>query len=337
MRRFCSSKDVDVFGSPWPNIRSAVRQVFSNNSSSTLWYSLMAPGNLVLGNDDGTKVTQSYATANMSAAETIDVLNSGFSNIKILLQALFSNTYSPFSFTMDLKPRGQSSSVETGTSIPSSSVGGNYSLLTNPAISENVGDLRVSMIPIDGSGFTLAFAYSPSNDPNIIGNVGGDSRFDTAECWRRDIVTQSNCFSLLYTAVHEFLHNFAMGHDNTANSVLRPFVSDTDSLANFPGGLLGSQEFFTVHKVYAGDPFVMGLGSRVISVLTGTAISNPSPTSLVILEGRLISIAVSARGYVWGTGRKDLVYFRSGITSNQPYGKDWTPATNHRWISRIWG
>jgi hypothetical protein len=282
----------------------------------------MAPGNTVEESTGGPIATVSYTTGNMSETVTIDVFQDAFAQISTLLESLFSRRYSPYIFTMNIHPRGVGI-VETGVTIPSSVYDGSgYPLLSGAADAENVGDLRMSMISLDGVGSTLAYAYSPSADPAVIGNVLADSRFDKDECWRVDTVSEYGCFSLLYVGIHEFLHSFAMGHDSTANSIMRPFVSTADSLINYPGGLVGTQEYFTVHKVYAGNPLVVALGSRDIYVLS-TSIMNPVPSGKIQLPGALIDVAVSAQGYIWGTGRDNLIYFRSGVTTASPTGTGW--------------
>jgi hypothetical protein len=315
------STAVHIIGRPCTYIQNAIRSSFKRDSDANVWYSFMAPGNTVRDEEGLEIITQSYESTD---CEVFDEIEEALSQISYLFKSLFSRTYTSNQFDLYLINRG-SNLIESGTSIPSDYYADAYSMQSGTAVTESVGDIRVSMVPVDGLGFTLAYAYTHGMGVNITGDVGGDVRFDHAENWRDDSdVHLDDRVSLGYVALHEFLHTFGMGHDSTPNSIMRPSISNEDSLVKlFPGGLTESPEFFTVHKAYAGTPLSVALGGRQIYRLDGTSIIDPHAESKQVWDGALDSVSVSPSGYVWGTGTNDLVWFRRGVSADTPFGDGW--------------
>lgn len=332
MQRQCSvSTDiisvpsVNIIGHPWTHLCMAIRSIFMRDSDAKLWYSFMAPENKVRDEFGPEITTRGFDSNGLTQLQTLAEMEKAFVEIADLFQKLFSRTYTTHTFKLNLLHRG-TTLIEKGTSIPSDYFAPAYPLLSGVAVAENVGDIRLSMVSGDGPGFTLAYAYTPSTNGSVIGDVGGDIRFDAAELWREDDdhTRSHDSFSLGYVTVHECLHAFGLGHDVAPNSIMNAVVKTSDSLHKlFPGGLEDSQEFFTIHKAYAGTPLAIALGKRRIYRLDGTSVTNPNPDSKQKWQGALHSVTVSPAGYVWGCGRRNFAWFRKKVSAETPFGDGW--------------
>jgi hypothetical protein len=313
-------EQLNVIGSLWVNLQVGIRQVFAGPSEAQLWYSFMLPGNNVREDTGDAIQTAVFATSTLTEAEVIEEFQRAFASISALFETLFSKTYSQNAFTFNLTPRADVG-FETGTNLSSDFFASSYSLTESLGKQDNVGDLRISMIPVDGEGFKLAYAYMPGRNPNVTGDIGGDSRFDQDEKWRLDVDPKPDHTSLQYVATHEFLHNLGMSHDVSPRSVLRPSVSMTESMCQFaPNGLRDCEEYFTVHKAYAGSPFIVALYKNAIYQVGGASNIDPIASFKIDWVGSLQSIGVSPAGYVFGTNSKSLIYFRTNISNESPYG-----------------
>lgn len=312
---------VNIIGNLWKNVEKAIRDVYKGESSAKLWYSYMLSGNYVREYSGSKITTTEFKTAELGEDQIFKEFADGFLAICRVFEQLFSKTYSPFTFKLDIVPRAGHDARERGVSFPSDYFENPVSLLSPEALAEGIGDLRIAMVPVDNEGFTLAYAYIPSTHPNVYSDIGGDSRFDKDERWRLDSQTKEGYISLKYVAIHEFLHNFGLGHDTSANSILRPSVDSSQSVNTlFPGGLRDSEEFFTLHKAYAGNPFIVGLNKQKIYRLSGVTKNDAVVTNAHKWKGSLKSISISPAGYVYGTNSKHNVYIRKGVSDDKPYG-----------------
>jgi len=319
-----SEEQLNVIGGLWKNIQQAVRRVHKKPSATQLWYSFMQAGNHIREDTGNLIETTGFETAGLTKEDVLMEFQSAFVAISDLFTAMFSKTYSPHAFVLNLLPRVPGGE-ETGIKLPSDFFFEPYSLLDGPGLEDNIGDLRVAMVPVNSEGFTLACAHTPSTNPAVMGDVGGDSRFDQAEQWRLDTETKSGHTSLKYVAIHEFLHNLGMGHDPSSHSFLRPAISTSESVHDLaPGGLLDSEEYFTVHKAYAGSPFIVGLHGDRIYRVSGSTNVDPIANYKRKWKGVLQSIAVSPSGYIFGTNKKHAIYFRKNISEIHPYGSGFT-------------
>lgn len=86
-------------------------------------------------------------------------------------------------------------------------------------------DIRISGIPMDGAGGTLAYAYFPP-PPNGFSTTG-DMFFDTAEPW--DIGFAGSGFSIFQVVAHELGHALGLDHTGVPNSLMNPFYSEAFS------------------------------------------------------------------------------------------------------------
>ncbi|XP_035685418.1 stromelysin-2-like [Branchiostoma floridae] len=94
-------------------------------------------------------------------------------------------------------------------------------LLTFTAI-DTVADIEIKFArgdhgddtPFDGSGHTLAHAFSPGE------GIHGDVHFDDAELWTVDSPMGTNLFMV---ALHEFGHSLGLNHSDNTDSVMYPW------------------------------------------------------------------------------------------------------------------
>ncbi len=85
-------------------------------------------------------------------------------------------------------------------------------------------DIRISGLPIDGSGSTLAYAYFPLLNSN---SLTGDMFFDTAETW--DIGFAGSGFSIFQVVAHELGHALGLDHTSVPGSLMNPFYTEAFS------------------------------------------------------------------------------------------------------------
>lgn len=272
-----------------------------------------------------------------------------------MVTQLFDRTYSPARFKLSLTTR-----VKKGLEKePSEPLGTEYSLEPGSvAALAGIGDIRVSYRALDGGGRTLAEAYFPEGDLNVLGNQGGDMVFDKAENWGFDHKLKSNETSAMYVALHELMHAFGMPHENIAQyrAVLAPFYNYGTSLKKlFTGRLLHqSQEALTMHGFLMGpdEALVLSNSGQVYHLDTrlyksmqpmdgkqscrSVSLSPSSAVYAVSDRGYLMRL-VSDRWYTLGKKRNDWVKVVAGArlvvldkkgrlwtrlnqTSKQPFG-----------------
>ena len=304
---------LSTLGTPWPQVTELVRKTLTGDPTAApvqLTHSVMLEGNSTVDSDGTRTVVAMPEDMQAQLALATQAWADAFA-------AAFSFTYVPRSLSVTIENR-----EETGITISSSVDEPDYSLTSGPAQEEGVGNFRAALVPIDGAGDVLAFAYSPSASL-AIGNVGADSRFDSSELWRDDGAATSGAFSALEVAVHELGHSFAMVHTTDPVSVMNATVTTADNFSRFPFGLQFTEDFLVLLKLYSGTPWAMGIDARSGQPVRvhERAITNPSGSvGATLLPGRTRSISVSPPGYFWRVLTNGTIQFGAGVDPSRPFG-----------------
>lgn len=323
---------VHTLGVPWNELLTAARDVFTANQTVTVWYSFMQSGNTV-EDDPGpgiSTVTIEGTSPVVSHTDFGNELTACLTEWKNLFEALFSQTLSEYTFTVNFVRR-DASGDEQGTLVPSSVFDAPYSLIAGDGLTDLVGDLRISMIPIDGPSSVLAYAYSPGGALNVSGEVGGDSRYDSQESWRLDSTSIANTISIKMVGVHEFGHNIGMGHDPNPNSIMYAFLPPaSQNFSNkFPSGLVGSPlDKFSLNAVYSGQIAVWATDKNYRPhIRAAVSVNSPSGSSWasILSPAQFGEISCGANGRIWGIRRSvKTAFIRTGITSQVKEGDGWS-------------
>ena len=165
---------------------------------------------------------------------------------------------------------------ESGNNNPTV-VYGSYTGLNDPT-NGNMGDIRISMIPMASGSPVLAYAYGPWNTGQYAdvvgerGSFGSDMMFNAGVDWRRDVEMQNapaqqrDGYSVRYVFEHEFGHALGLGHDASAGALMGPYANEHDSIAErFPGGIVASPSdmtaLFALYDAPTSDIFELRMGN----------------------------------------------------------------------------
>jgi hypothetical protein len=318
-----------ALGSPWPQVVDAIKNLYVVQSPQTIsfWMSCMLANNIV-NDGSGDVKTNTIQGYNTPVTHSVFVNNIDYSltQIKNVFEYLF-NGLTPYTFTLNFSHRNASGD-ETGIHVPSRVSDPSYSLTSGPGLTDLVGDLRFSMITIDGSYNTLAYAYSAGGIPQQQGNVGGDCRLDVSEYWRAEGTT-TGTINIPQVVTHESLHIFSLGHNTNTSSIMYPVIQNpTQNFASrYPNGLKGSPEdTFTINAIYGGTGAFVGVNlNGDIYIRTGlTAFATDGNLwSLVSTTPKFDRTSLGPDGSLWGTSSGN-VYRRVGVKTATPTGTSWT-------------
>lgn len=312
-----------TLGDPWPSIKSAIKDLRNQPTSSvTVKYSFIIAGNQARDQESGgtaTTVTiQNYnGTNSVNHTEFTTEITNSLNEWKAVFEKLFPG------LTINFTNLGD----ETGTSIPSDGLYGNYSLTSGAGLTENIGDLRFGMHNIDGSSNVVGHGYAPGGVLGVTGNTGGDTHFDSSEKWRLDSQSQQGDISIKHVTVHEIGHNLGLGHDTNTNSIMYAFVSTSSVFSSqFPSGLDNSTpDLNAIDGIYNVDPKLWAINRRNKAIRrNNTSNAKPKGSSWTrVGSNNFRRISTSSQGDAYAIDRRQKVYrfsgnrwrrFSSGIT-----------------------
>lgn len=261
---------IEDFGGIWENVASAVEKNRKKGGGlATLRISVVAEGTLVFDN----------RTAEVPPQLLIESVKS----VALALERLFERVFehSPQKFQLRIPVV-----TEKEGSAPPLELEGSYTL------TDFVGDIRVCFCEIDDKSKTLAYAFSPSDNPGVMGTIGGDVFIDSAETWTREL--------LEYVLFHELLHAFGMGHSDNPQSLMYPSASD---MSRVPQNL-STEDAMAVYQRYAGETLTCVLNStgRILLKKEGDSAWSQLP-------GRLEQVSCGANGVLAGVNRYHRIYF----------------------------
>jgi hypothetical protein len=171
----------------WPQLETACK----NGGTVTITYSFMLAGNTAESSQSTTTETlEDKADGSVSHAQFITEIGESLNEWKELFEDVFPG------LTLNFQNLGD----EVGTSVPSDPYAANYTL----PHSDNIGDLRFGMHNIDGASNVLGHAWFPYGALGSVGNVGGDTHYDSSEDWRLDSTPLANdpgSYSIKYVTV----------------------------------------------------------------------------------------------------------------------------------------
>jgi hypothetical protein len=291
-----SSFSCATLGDPWPEILAVTKDSSKTPATITIDYSYILAGTPA----DNSKVCvtlEDQGTGPATHADFIADITAASSEWKKVFEFLY-----PW-LTLNFVDNGDE--AVGAIAVPSNPLTPNYALPNH-----NIGDFRFGMHPIDGAGNVLGHGYAPGGVLGSVGNVGGDTHFDSAEEWRLDSAnpaTYPNAWSIEVTAAHEMGHNFGLGHSDDPNSLMyyAGYANEVFSV-RFPDGIIGSSsDLRCITNVY-GDSSSVGGGCMSLFSLPAASKSyngcgdvaalRPGDVVLTLNNSSLVSQQVSGAG-----------------------------------------
>ena len=180
-----------------------------------------------------------------------------------------------------------------------------------------IGDLRFGMHNIDGNYNVVGHAWFPGGSIGHVGNVGGDTHFDSSEDWRLDTTDEAldaDAVSIKYITAHELGHVFGLGHSTDSKSLMYPTVTTSHNFHElFPDGMGDADKVCLAHLY---SPKKIGFGYDAGGVPSG------SPS------GELVSITGIHQGrYVTGILNESLYPDCTYLLGKKLTSKDAIPCT----------
>jgi hypothetical protein len=285
-----------TLGDPWPEILAVTKDSSKTPATITIEYSYILAGTLADGGK--TCVTlEDQAGGPASHADFITDITASCAEWKNAFEYLY-----PW-LTLNFVDNGDEAAG--AVAVPSDPLEANYPLPNN-----NIGDFRFGMHPMDGAGNVLGHGYSPGGVLGSVGNVGGDTHFDSAEEWRLDSAsptTYPNAWSIKVTTAHEMGHNFGLGHSDDPDSLMYYAGSANEVFsARFPAGIMGSSsDLRCITNVYGYSALVGGSCMSLFSLPAASksyagcgdvAALRPGDVVLTLNNAALISKQISGAG-----------------------------------------
>jgi hypothetical protein len=285
----------------------------------------MTPGNKIREDLGDFALTQSFTLQHIPAAAVFKEIEQACQVVSQVFNLLFSKTYSRYDFSFDLVPR-KGTGEEHGTRIPSDFFGGLNSLIQGNGNLDKIGDLRISMVKSQHfPDESVAYAYTPGNFPNRIGDIGGDVRFNCEAPWKTEEFNIPDAVSLKYVAIHCILHSLGIGHSVSPTSLMNSVFDSSMSIHEH----MPREDINTIHRAYAGTPLVMTLQNQKLFRLDGQTVTSYIPSFKRSWKGKFKTVGISPSGYVYVINTRNEFFCRNNISDESPFGSGFVKIKGH--------